>query len=337
MDERIKKYLPSYVSLYYIDYRDTLNDGSHAELLQMCIEQNSLQPLDEMIYDWFETSKQEYMEEIREAMKADGLEELYKEYEDDICDWLYENDKSTPVENLISNTGEITFFYSLGLNVDGWHRGGFFCNPYRGESEKMAVYRIARKLGIKKGTGNYERIRELVSEAGCGGELRIYFETSVDELISGAEENQLHWTNEDGKKDFKSMRFNGEVKLALYNPGEGSGWETTISLYKTIPFKRENLFVSETEKWDLESTFGMCSDWLRDKDTPEMLYKSCKGAISKSKNVERMKREAELNKVFREGGCTRGDMDMSRHRDVTYVNEIPCGWHCPHCGTFWID
>ena len=62
-----------------------------------------------------------------------------------------------------------------------------------------------------------------------------------------------------------------------------------------------------------------------------------RGVLKESKNVARMKREAELNKVFREGGCTRGDMDMSRHRDVTYVNEIPCGWHCPHCGTFWID
>ena len=24
-------------------------------------------------------------------------------------------------------------------------------------------------------------------------------------------------------------------------------------------------------------------------------------------------------------------------RDVYYKNEIPCGWHCPHCGQFWID
>ena len=338
MDERIKKYLRERYELYYVDYRDRLDGREHAELLQKCIDKNSLQPLGEIVYDWWEFPEEYTMNEIRKDMERDDLEELYEEYKEEIRDWLFDHDESTPVEDLIRNTPPITFFYSLGLDVDGWHSGGYmFGVPYRGESEKMAVYRIARKLGIKKGTGNYERIRELVSEAGGGGELRIYFETSIDELISGEEENRLYWTNEDGKQDFKSMRFMGDVKIALYNPGEGSGWETTIYLDKTIPFKRENLFVSETEKWDLESTFGMCGDWLRDKDKPAMLYKSCKGAIRESKNVERMKREAELNKVFRSGGCTHGDMDMSRHRDVKYVNEIPCGWHCPHCGTFWID
>lgn len=337
MDERIKKYLPTYVSLYYVDYRDDLSDRHHADLLQECIGKNSLQPLDEAVYDWWEYPEGEYMDAIRKAMEEDDLGELYEDNEDEIRDWLYEHDKSTPVEDLLSNTGGITFFYSLGMEVDGWHGGGFMCSPYRGESESMAAYRVARKLGIRKGTDSYERIEEMVSEAGGGGELRIYFETSIDELISGAEENRLHWTTGDGKKDFKSMRFMGDVKIAIYNPGEGSGYETTIHLDKTFPFKRENLFVSESEKWDLESTFGMCGDWLRGKDTPAMLYKSCRGAIRESKNAGRIKREAELTRVFRAGGCTHGDMDMSRHRDVHYVNEIPCGSHCPHCGTFWID
>jgi len=337
MDERIKKYLPSYVSLYYVAYRDNLSERHHAGLLQKCIEKNSLQPLDEAVYDWWYYPEGEYLDEIRKAMERDDLEELYEENEEGIREWLWENDKSTPVEDLLRNTGGITFFYSLGMEVGGWHGGGFFCNPYRGESEAMAAYRVARKLGIRKGTGDYECIEELVSEAGGGGELRIYFETSVDELISGAEENRLYWTNEDGKKDFKSMRFHGDVKIAIYNPNEGSGWETTIHLDRVFPFKRENLFVSETEKWDLESTFGMCGDWLRGKDAPAMLYKSCKGVMKESKTAERNKREAELTRIFRAGGCTHGDMDMSRHRDVHYVNEVPCGSHCPHCGTFWID
>lgn len=337
MDERIKKYLPTYVSLYYVDYHYDLSERHHAGLLQKCIEKNSLQPLSEVVFDWWNYPEGEYLEEIKKAMGNDDLEELYEMNEEEIRDWLYENDKSTPVEDLLRNTGGITFFYSLGMEVDGWHSGGFFCNPYRGESEAMAAYRVARKLGIRKGTKDYERIEELVSEAGGGGELRIYFETSVDELISGAEENRLYWTNEDGKKDFKSMCFKGDVKIAIYNPGEGSGWETTIYLDKTFPFKRENLFVSETEKWDLESVFGMCGDWLRNKDAPAMLYKSCRSTMRESKTAERNKREAELTKVFRAGGCTFGDMDMDRHRDVHYVNEIPCGSHCPHCGTFWID
>ena len=227
----------------------------------------------------------------------------------------------------------------LGQNVNSYGNDNSFGVTFPQllhEIGKTGIPRVRFMTSHPKDLSD-ELIEEMVSEAGGGGELRIYFEASVDELISGAEENRLYWTNEDGKKDFKSMRFNGDVKIAIYNPNEGSGWETTIHLDRVFPFKRENLFVSETEKWDLESSFGMCWDWLRGKDTPAMLYKSCKGAIRESKTAERNKREAELTRIFRAGGCTHGDMDMSRHRDVHYVNEVPCGSHCPHCGTFWID
>ena len=50
-----------------------------------------------------------------------------------------------------------------------------------------------------------------------------------------------------------------------------------------------------------------------------------------------MEQEEKYNEIFRAGGCTYGDMNMSRHRDVYYDNNFPCGNHCPHCGTFWID
>lgn len=336
MNETVRKYLPETCHLYYVDYRDDLSGSENAKLLQECICKNSLSPIDKRVFEWWDYPEEYELGEIREAMAKDGCEELYEEHLDEIRDWLYEHDKSTPVEDLLRNTGDITFFYSLGLEIDGYHRA-FMCNPYRGESVEMGAYRIARKLGIRKGTPDYERIVTMVEESFAGGELRIYFETSVDELVSGAEENRLYWTNADGKTDFKSLYFKGDVKIALYNPGEGSGWETTVTIDKVFPFKRENLFVSEAEHYDIESCFGLCGDWLRGKDVPAMMYKSCRGVINESKNAERMKREAELDKVFREGGCTFGDMNMRRHRDVYYDNNVPCGSHCPHCGTFWID
>lgn len=335
MDERIMKYLPDTTHLYYVDYRDNLKEST--ELMQRCVEKNSLQPIDEKVWDWWDCPAKYEMDSIREAMEKDDLEELFEEYEDEIRDWVFEHDVSTPVEDLIRNTPPTTFFYSLGLEVGGWCGGGFLCTPYRSESEAMAAYRVARKLGIRKGTYQYEQIEQLVAEAGGGGELRIYFEAKADYVVSGEEENRLYWTNEDGKEDWKSISFDGDVAVAIYNSSEGSGWETTIKLKKTFPFIRENLYVSETEKWDLESVFGMCGDWLREKDYPVFSYKNCRGVMKESRTAERNKREAELTKVFREGGCTFGDMDINRHRDVYYKNEIPCGSHCPHCGTFWID
>ena len=50
-----------------------------------------------------------------------------------------------------------------------------------------------------------------------------------------------------------------------------------------------------------------------------------------------MEYDAKCDAVFKTGGCTAGDMDMNRHRNTYYLNEFPCGTHCPHCHTFWID
>lgn len=45
----------------------------------------------------------------------------------------------------------------------------------------------------------------------------------------------------------------------------------------------------------------------------------------------------EYDRVYKAGGCTLGDTDMRRHRDVYYRNVFPCGSVCPHCGQFWGD
>ena len=50
-----------------------------------------------------------------------------------------------------------------------------------------------------------------------------------------------------------------------------------------------------------------------------------------------MEYDEKCDRVYASGGCTAGDMNMLRHRDVYYINNYPCGNKCPHCGTFWID
>ena len=65
--------------------------------------------------------------------------------------------------------------------------------------------------------------------------------------------------------------------------------------------------------------------------------KSVKKKLSKSHMTEHQRQEAEYVKTFRKGGCTAGDINISRHRDVYYINDYPCGHKCPHCGTFWVD
>jgi hypothetical protein len=104
-----------------------------------------------------------------------------------------------------------------------------------------------------------------------------------------------------------------------------------------FPFVRENLIVSAMEKYSLEHIFGMCGDWLRDVHHPEMTYTKSRAKVKKSGSAEKLSQEAKYIETFKAGGCTLGDTDMSRHRDVYYDNNFPCGHHCPHCGQFWVD
>ena len=143
---------------------------------------------------------------------------------------------------------------------------------------------------------------------------------------------------ENQEVDFKQIQFKGKYAVAVYSSC-GSGDFEYLELDKTFPFTRDNLFTSDAEKYSLESCFGMCGDWLDDTATPFMSVEPLKKKtkIKKSGNIALFAQEAEYKRVFNAGGCSLGDMDIRRHRGVYYKNEIPCGSHCPHCGTFWVD
>lgn len=325
MNAQIQPYLPSYVNLYYVDYRDSLSDKK--DLLQESLSSNSLDPIHDKVWDWWDYPEGHYLDEIREKMEQDEAEDLFEMLEDEIRDWLSANDTSTPVEDLLRNTGEITMFYSLGLELDGW-KSGFMCNPWRGSSYAQDAYRVRRMLGIAKGTPNANKIDHIIQEAYRGGELRIYFANTLSAVLSDNPEN-----------DFKQIHFKGEFAVAVYNAGEGSGDFEYITLDKVFPFQRSNLYTSESEKYHLENCFGMCSDWLHKQDTPVFKTEAPKkgNKIKESKNAARNAQDAEYNRIFQGGACSAGDMDIRRHRGIYYSNDFPCGNRCPHCGTFWID
>lgn len=325
MNTQIQPYLPSYVNLYFVDYRDDLSNQK--ELIQKSLGSNSLTPIYDKVWEWWDYPEGEYLKEIREKMEQDGLEDKFEEHEDEIRDWLCENDKSTPVEDLLRNTGEISMFYSLGFEIDGWH-SAFMCNPWRDGSYAMDAYKIRRILGIKKGTPEADQIDSIVQNANGGGELRLYFNNDLRSVLS-----------DDTEKDFKQISFKGEFAVAIYNAKEGCGDFEYMKIDKTFPFVRDNLYTSESDKYSLENCFGMCSDWLDQYSAPTFSIEPVKNSrtIRKSHNAERIAQETELNRIFKAGGCTLGDMDYKRHRDVYYDNNVPCGSHCPHCGTFWID
>jgi hypothetical protein len=326
MDKRVLEYMPDYVSLYYVDYQDSLDNNM--DLVQKCVAKNNLIPLEERIYDWWDFPEGEYLNEIRKKMAEDELEDLFDENEDDIRQYIWDHDESTPVKDLLRNTDQVTCFYSFGKDVCG-HVDDWF-GSYRGESEEVTAYKIRRFLGIQKGSKEDAKIHDLVAQAYSGGDLRVYFNADIEDLISGDS-----YCEAKDKQDFRSIKLDGIVSIGVIDTRNGSGDFQEIEVHKSFPFNRNNLFISSIEHWGLEEIFG--GDVI-DTENVTLDMKSARGKKAKtSKAKARMEQEEKYKETFRAGGCTHGDMDMRRHRDVYYDNNFPCGHHCPHCGTFWVD
>lgn len=323
-----RDYVDDRYYLYNVNYNDTLND--HKRLMQGCIDRNSLYPLSEEVYDWWEFPEEYELNEIERRMKRDDLYEEYEEAEDDIRQWLWDHDESTPIEDLLNNTGEFCYFYSTGIYLDcGWHEA-FLAEPWQNESEEQAAEKICKLLGIEKGSKAADDIY-LVCCQSNGGELRLYFQSELENLISGEQYDEGK-----NKKDWQTIHFKGDVAVAVYNPHEGSGDYAVVNIDCEFPFIRENLQISQLEHWSIEECFGMYANWCNDTDTPTFSYNKPKGKSSVKKS-ETLAKEVKFEQVFKAGKCSFDDVNIERHRDVYYTENLPFGNKCPHCGRMWYD
>lgn len=318
-----KDYVPRSVSLFYVDYRENLDD--HEDLQERCIRQNSLGPLEEQIREWYDEQEhdnlQGYLADIKMKMEADGKSAEYAQHEESMKDLLYERNDTDPADELIDNSAVTNMFYSLGVEIEGYVYG----SNARGESEAMSLHKIRRAVRLKKGQFEDE-LRELLGNAPYGGELRIYFNAIFSRLLT-----------HDNGNDFKRIRFHGDVIIAIVDSRNGSGHHVSLPTDITLPFRRENLFVDSQVHYSYANEIcGMLNSWC-DSTRWETGMKPLKSTLRKSRMSGHQKQEALYAKRFREGRCTFGDMNHTRHRDTYYINSFPCGTKCPHCGTFWID
>lgn len=318
-----KDYVPQSVSLYNVDYRENLDE--HEELQEKCIRQNDLMPLTEQVLEWYMEQEannwNQLLDEIRKKMKRDGKLHEYEEHLEEMGDLFYERNDTDPTDGLIRNSRPTNMFYSLGVKIEGYADG----TSNREESNAISYNKIRRALKLKKGQFD-EQLTELVDNATYGGELRIYFNAMFDELVTS-----------DKESDFKTIRFHGDVIVAIADSHNGSGYHVELPLDITLPFNRDNLFVDSQVHYSYANEIcGMCNDWC-DSTKWQTGMEPVKASIPKSTMSEHQQKEARYEKTFREGGCTFGDMNYNRHRDTFYINSFPCGNKCPHCGTFWID
>ena len=84
MQQSLEQYLPEYTDLFYVDYREDLDE--HEEIQEKCIRSNSLEALYEKVYEWYEDQErenmQEYLEQVRKNMESCGLQDVFHECEE---------------------------------------------------------------------------------------------------------------------------------------------------------------------------------------------------------------------------------------------------------------
>ena len=261
------------------------------------------------------------IDKIREFVDDDHHDcyECFREY-------LWENDDSGDIcKELMDKTNDPGMFYDL----NEW-----FDESWRWDSDEFGknIKRVCDILHLdfhdKK---NRDVVYELLANASGGGNLRIYFNCPIWDLVSGDKNGCKYGT--DGKFDYESIRFKGTFMVAIINMWEGSGFTEDMELDTTIQFNRENLRISEQETYSYERVFGAYSNYHV--DTPEFCFHKPDTKIeANTELVYHQNREDEYKETYRKGGCTCGDRNMERHRHIV----AGPGWgdlRCADCGTTW--
>lgn len=316
--EIIKDNLQESYNLIYIDYKDNLDEQMDA--MQNSIINGNFDNFDEKIDNWYwdsvNDSINEEIYELKKQLKNNGYSlDNFEDFEDVIYDIICGRDNSNPLPTLIKNTSKTPIFFSLNMYIDEDL-----------DSIKRTLNKIKKILNIPFNNKEYDKdILYLLNNRCYGGHLGIFAIPDYEDLLMN-----------------KPMKFGGDIRLAIVNYDNGSGWHTILENFETPYYIfNKNIFIDETFKYNF--SFAVCdmySDWCKDceliTDQPNESDK-----IINIKPNERLvsfiKNNAEYDKIFKEGRCSFGDMNIKRHRNVEYINEYPCGSLCKDCGTFWID
>lgn len=311
--------------LHYVDYRDSFEH--RLEEVEQAIREKSWQPLDEIFDDpdWGYPDAEAIDEVAERWMEKYGKTEEERdawreENHDEIVYGIEERDCSTPLDDMLRNTGSIACFYELP-NWDGL--GETWGMDER--EQKEAIAQMRKCLGIKVRSKDFEKeLYELLINASYGGTLVVYFNPDIKEFI---------------QTDGNMIRFT-DPHVALIDTYNGSGHDVQLVGHSLeIPYDSEKFFVCANIKYSYtHRVCGMSNTWCSGTDVSLRKARLRKPA---EKGASVLQREREWDKHyaerFKQGKCSFGDMDMKRHRRTVYINYFPCGTRCKDCGTFWID
>lgn len=221
------------------------------------------------------------------------------------------------MKDLLRNTPNPVSHYDTGysMSADSWN--------WSDAQVRLERMKIKKHLGIFETSAYDYNLDQMIMQATYGGQLLIYFKLDI--------------SNFQNIDEVKTIIFkNSQIGVVDHFNGSGDVLDATIKETITLPFDANNLFLEKEIKYNWTySIAGMMSDWA---DSTELEFSTViTGEIESSPANELIASEKIYNQRYKEGGCSLGDMDISRHRNTEYVNNYPCGNRCNDCGTFWID
>jgi hypothetical protein len=271
----------------------------------------------------------EIIEKLKQNLISDGYDEdevdtFIEENKDSIEGKVYENDKSSDVlKDLLRNTRDIVTAYNTGyeVNPDSWR--------WSLKEIKSEIKQIKRVLGLKISDTTWDaEIELMVRQASYGGKLVVYFLLDPSDIFD-FEKNSTHITF-------------SNAEIAIVDMAGGSGDSCHLHRSKfTLNLENKNFFFDRCVTYSYTyDVCGMFDTWCQNTEYKLEVKRSRAKKVRvtlDSSVVDHMEQQKKYQLAFQAGGCTFGDTDITRHRNVTYLNAYPCGNKCQSCGHFWVD
>lgn len=316
IEKALKKEYPNGPDMVYINYNDQLSPEQIEQIIQ-----EGRESIEDNFFDWINESSNQYIDEI--VMPSINVTEEENETDyiyDFIVEWCYNNDASTPLEDILRNSSYL-LYYDCNFSLSE------LSNDEINEDIKHGVKAVKDILGIKRlSKANREAIELMIEQAFYGGDITLLLTTdkySMTTLLDIQTSNTLTVEN---------------PVVCIMDRAGGSGDFTTLEgVTVTIPFNYKNLHSDiGNNGYSIQDVFGTIGDIGATKwQIQEREGK--KQALVNNEEQARINKEKQYEETYKNGGCTFGDMNIKRHQDTPYINDFPCGNKCTKCGTFWID
>ena len=314
LHEEIKAYIEKNQPEVYWDYRDDLSTETIAKYLEdPNAAENELYELNlDYIFDLEREAANEVLDHFEKQLNEAYNTDDRNDWEDTMMDFCREYIYvDLNFNRLLNQHGSEVFFLDTGREFQGYGRSTAEFN--------RDLKRIKKVLCIE-GTQYDDDIKVMMSQASYGGQLVVYFTADLTDIDKTCNAIQFRHPN-----------------IAIINTSNGSGDSCFLKDHVvTLPLK-DNLFFERAIHYNYSfEVCGMGSDWCE--DTVAQFINVAKPKRVRQTSLKAIAQfNAQCDETYRKGKCTFGDMNITRHRNVTYINNFPCGNKCSDCGTFWID